>query len=291
MNYRHVIISIAIIAAAALSSCGKKGKGESPAPAPSAASAETAPPAAKTATVTAGPLNLRADAGLNGDVIGRVGEGEKVVVLEKSAAAETIDGRAAYWYKVETIDKKQGWVFGGYLDIGAEDTATTETAASAATAEAAADAPLAPINVAAVADVNGWGGRDYYDRAKELAAQKEFGEAVFYFKAATEASPQTGRYWLDFGLALQELGRHAEAATAYERAVTLMPDDFWAHNNLGLACIRARRPRRAVEVLEKALTLEPKGTSDAAAAKAVARRNLAAAYELNGQPEKAAALR
>jgi Flp pilus assembly protein TadD len=92
-------------------------------------------------------------------------------------------------------------------------------------------------------------------------------------------------------MALQELGRHAEAVTAYERAVVLMPDDFWTHNNLGLACIRAQRPRRAVEVLEKALTLKPKGTTDEAKAKDIVRRNLATAYEMNGQPDKAAALR
>ena len=81
------------------------------------------------------------------------------------------------------------------------------------------------------------------------------------------------------------------AATAYERAVVIMPDDFWVHNNLGLACIRARRPRRAVEVLEKALTLQPRGSMDPAAAQDIARANLATAYELNGQPDKAAALR
>ncbi len=282
-------IFFALSLAAAFVGCGKKEKADEPPPTGERAGEELAPPAPKTARVTAGPLNLRDEPGLDGEVIGRLSEGEKVLVLGKSDAAETIDGKAAYWFDVETVDKKRGWAFGAYLDVGAEEVPATGEAAPAA--EAAADAPPADINVTAVADVSGWKAADYYTRAKELAAAKEYGEALFYFKAATERSPQTGAYWFDFGLALQELGRHAEAATAYERAVVLMPNDFWVHNNLGLACIRARRPRRAVEVLEKALTLQPKGPMDPAAAKDIARSNLATAYELNGQPEKAAALR
>jgi tetratricopeptide (TPR) repeat protein len=280
---------LAAALACALFACGKKGKdGEQPpgTAAGTGAVGEVAPPQPETARVTSGPLNLRDEAGLKGDVVGRLSEGEKVIVRGKSEGAETIDGKTAYWYEVETIDKKRGWVFGGYLDVGAE-----EAPAAAGTAEAAADAPLTPINVTATADVAGWKPADYYDRGLELAQAKQFGEAVIYFKAATERSPQTGKYWFDLGMALQELGRHAEAVTAYERAVVLMPDDFWTHNNLGLACIRARRPRRAAEVLEKALTLKPKGTADDTGPKKVARRNLATAYEMNGQPDKAAALR
>ena len=286
---KWMILLLAAALACALAACGKKGKdGEPPGTAAdeTGAPGEVAPPQPETAKVTAGPLNLRDEAGLKGDIVGRLSEGEKVIVLGKSDGAETIDGKTAYWYEVETIDNKRGWVFGGYLDVGAE-----EPPAVAGTAEAAADAPLAPINVTATADVPGWKPADYYDRGMELAQAKQFGEAVIYFKAATERSPQTGKYWFDLGMALQELGRHGEAVTAYERAAVLLPDDFWTHNNLGLACIRAQRPRRAVEVLEKALTLKPRGATDETKAKNIVRRNLATAYEMNGQPDKAAALR
>jgi tetratricopeptide (TPR) repeat protein len=282
---RYIIAVCILLTAGTFAGCAKKGK-----------TTELAPPTAtektgkgptittETARVTAGPLNLRDKAGLDGRVTGRLGEGEKVLVRGKSAGAETIDGIAAYWYDVETIDKKRGWAFGAYLALEAEEGPPAGTAA-------AAEAPHTSINVTAAAEVPGWKADDYFERGKELAEAKEYGEALSYYRAATERSPQTGSYWFAFGLALQELGRQAEAATAYERAVALKPDDFWAHNNLGLACIRTRRPRRAVEVLEKALTLEPKGRMDPKAAKDIARRNLAAAYELNGQPEKAAALR
>jgi tetratricopeptide (TPR) repeat protein/predicted small lipoprotein YifL len=285
---KYIVILTVLLVVAAVAGCGKKGKaGESVPPTPTGDKAgDKTAPTPKTARVTAGPLNLRDKPGLGGAVVGRLSQGEKVIVHGKSDAAETIDGTAAYWYDVETVDKKRGWAFGAYLDVGAEDSPSP-----AGTAEAAADAPLTTINVTAVADVPGWKAGNYYERAKELAAAEEYGEALFYYKAATERSPQTGPYWFDFGLTLQELGRHAEAATAYERAIVLIPDNFWVHNNLGLACIRARRPRRAVEVLERALTLQPKGPMDPAAAKDIARANLATAYELDGQPDKAAALR
>lgn len=286
----HIVVIIAV--AAALGACRKKGEAEPPGTAPpgkggtAGAPGEVSEPAPATATVTAGPLNLRDDPGLKGTVVGRLSQGEKVRVLGRSDGAEMIDGKTAYWYEVETIDNKRGWVFGGYLDLR-----EGEAPATTGTAGGAAEAPLTPISVSAVADVPGWDAGDYHARGKELVQAREFGEAIIYYKAATEKSPQTGTYWFDLGLALQELGRHGEAATAYERAVVLKPDDFWAHNNLGLACLRSQRPRRAVEVLEKALTLEPRGVADAEGARDVARRNLIAAYELNGQPEKAAALR
>jgi tetratricopeptide (TPR) repeat protein len=285
---KWMALSVAAALACALGACGKKSKeGEAP-PATAAGgsgTAEVAPPS-KTGKVTAGPLNLRDEAGLDGAVVGRLSEGEKVIVLGKSGGAVTVDGITAYWYEVETIDQKHGWVFGGYLDVG-----EAEAPAGTAAGETAADAPLPPINVAAAPSVAGWKAGDYLREGKERAEAGNFAEALPYYKAATELSPQTGNYWFELGMALQELGRHAEAVTAYERAVVLLPDDFWTHNNLGLACIRAQRPRRAVEVLEKALTLKPKGTTDEAAANGIARRNLATAYEMNGQPDKAAALR
>jgi len=248
-----------------------------------------AQPAPRTAVVVEGPLNLRDAAGTSGKVIGRLSPGEKVIILEEGPSRETIDNKTAPWYKVETIDKKQGWVFGGYLDAGANLPAGTAVSTTPP-AGGGDGAPLAAIDVPA-ANESGWSTAQYYQAGKELLSAKRYADALPYLKAATEASPQTGNYWVDLGIALQELGRHDEAATAYERAVVLLPTSFWAYNNLGLACVKSRRPRRAVEALEKALTLEPKGTADPAAAKAIARRNLAAAYELNGQPDKARALK
>ncbi|MGD8718123.1 MAG: tetratricopeptide repeat protein [Candidatus Zixiibacteriota bacterium] len=289
---RYLVVIILIAATAAFVGCGKKDKEGGPSPAGAPGETGGAPavsePAPETARVNAGPLNLRSDPGLTGSIVGRLSEGEKVAVVGKSDGAETIDGKTAYWYEVETIDNKRGWVFGGYLDIGGGGTpVATETGEPGGTP---AEAPPATINVTR-ANVPNWKAGDYMIEGKHRAEGGNYGEALPYFKAATELSPQTGNYWFELGMALQELGRHGEAATAYERAVVLMPDNFWVHNNLGLACVKAGKPRRAVEVLEKALKLDPKGTTDKAAAKDIARRNLAAAYELNGQPDKATGLR
>ena len=51
------------------------------------------------------------------------------------------------------------------------------------------------------------------------------------------------------------------------------------------------RRKEKVEVLEKAITLNPAGATDKEAALDIARRNLAAAYEMNGQPGKANEIR
>jgi len=280
------ILAVAAAALALCAGCRPKEKTTTTltAGAPPAGSAAK-PPAPKTVVVTEGPLNLRAKPGTKGTIVGRLSKGEKVLVLAPAGAPETIDGKTADWYRVETIDKKQGFVFGGYLDLG-EGTAP----ATAGTAGAGGATPAAVVDVKA-ADEPGWKAADYYLKGKELAATRKFAEALPYLKAAQELSPQTPAYWNELGLALLESGRYAEAAAAYEQVRTLRPDDFWAHNNLGLAYLKAGKASLAVPVLEKALTLEPRGSADPASAKAVARKNLAAAYEATGQKDKAAALR
>ncbi len=285
MNWGRVIAVMLILAFAA-GACGKKGKTPPPAPKGTTTAPVAKPPAPRTATVKEGPLNLRETPGTKGTIVGRLSLGEEVVVLGPANAAETIDGKTADWYRVETIDKKQGYVFGGYLDLGEEG----KPASAGTAAPASGGTPLKTIDVTA-ANEPAWKAPDYYKKGKELATAEKFVESLPYFKAAQELSPQTPAYWSDLGLALLELNRYGEAATAYEQVRTLRPDDFWAHNNLGLAYLKAGKADLAVPILEKALTLEPKGTSDPAGAKTVARKNLAAAYEATGQKDKAKRLR
>lgn len=268
-----------------LTACHKEARPPARPPAPPPQ--KRIPPAPKTAVVTEGPLNLRDRPGTKATIIGRLNKGEKVIILGAANAPETIDGRTADWYQVETIDGKRGYAFGGYLDAG---TTAVPTAAPPTAQTPAGEKPLAPISVAA-ASVNGYGPKDYYEHGKELVAARNYAEALPFLKAATELSPQTGAYWFELGLALQEEGRHEEAVTAYERAAVLLPEDFWTFNNLGLACLKTGRVNRAIDVLEKAVELEPKGTADANAARTTARRNLATAYELAGKKEEAERLR
>jgi SMI1 / KNR4 family (SUKH-1)/Tetratricopeptide repeat len=59
------------------------------------------------------------------------------------------------------------------------------------------------------------------------------------------------------GLALNRLGRSRAAVDAFERAVSLDPDNPWVWFDLGRAALEAAKPARAAEAFQKAADLEP----------------------------------
>jgi tetratricopeptide (TPR) repeat protein len=235
----------------------------------------------ETAVVSAGPLNMRSRPSLGGSVVRQLDLGEPLVVIDRSDEQETIDNVTDYWYQVRTDDGDEGWVFGAYIKLGAEPVTAGESVGRA---------KEVGIDVAA-ADEPGWTAADYFGEGKSLHDGGSHDEALPYLKKAVELSPEKGDYHFYLAFSLQELGRNGEAASEYEECIKVKPDDFWAHNNLGLACIHSGQPARAVEVLEKAITLDPAGTADKEAARDIARRNLATAYEMNGQPARAKEIR
>jgi hypothetical protein len=62
---------------------------------------------------TAG-LRIRDKAGLDGNVIGAIPYGEKVILLDEEDKVEEIDGTKGSWSRIRWQDK-EGWVFGGFL--------------------------------------------------------------------------------------------------------------------------------------------------------------------------------
>jgi tetratricopeptide (TPR) repeat protein len=235
----------------------------------------------ETAVVSAGPLNLRSRPSLGGAVVQQLDVGDSLVVLDRSDDQETIDNVTDYWYNVRTDDGDEGWVFGAYINVGGEPTTA---------GEAVERAKEVDVSIAA-ADEPGWSAADYFTEGKKLHDAGRHDDALPYLKKAVELKPEKGDYHFYLAYSLQELGRNAEAASEYEECIEYKPDDFWAHNNLGLACIHSGQPARAIEVLEKAINLDPAGTTDKEAARDIARRNLAVAYEMNGQPGKADEIR
>lgn len=235
----------------------------------------------ETAVVSAGPLNMRSRPSLGGAVVRQLDVGEPLVVIDRSDEEETVDNVTDYWYQVRTDDGDEGWVFGAYIKLGAQPTPAGESVGRAKEID---------VDITA-AEEAGWSAGDYYAEGKKLHDAGRYDEALPYLKKAVELEPEKGDYHFYLAFSLQELGRNAEAASEYEECIKYKPDDFWAHNNLGLACIHSGQPARAVEVLEKAITLDPAGTTDKEAARDVARRNLATAYEMNGQPAKAKEIR
>ncbi|MGI5173565.1 SH3 domain-containing protein [Treponema sp. OMZ 840] len=62
-------------------------------------------------------VRIRTEPNLNADVWGYMNKNYKVVIKDKSAEAFTIDNETWYWYKVESKNYPDGWVYGKYLDI------------------------------------------------------------------------------------------------------------------------------------------------------------------------------
>lgn len=63
--------------------------------------------------------------------------------------------------------------------------------------------------------------------------------------------------WFVQGRALGELGRFAEAITAYQQNVHLAPGDVWARNNLGNAYRDSGRPHEAMRAYRAAVEIDP----------------------------------
>lgn len=53
----------------------------------------------------------------NGSIVTELSMNTVVEVLEKSATEDTVDGKTAPWYRVQTKDKREGWVFGQFLNL------------------------------------------------------------------------------------------------------------------------------------------------------------------------------
>lgn len=86
--------------------------------------------------------------------------------------------------------------------------------------------------------------------------------------------------YIGHGVALDMVGRHAEAQRAYEDGLKRAPDNIKLLNNYGLSLALSGDLKAAIEVLEP-LTRDGGGTERI-------RQNLALAYGLNGEPQKAA---
>jgi hypothetical protein len=62
-------------------------------------------------------VRLRAKPGLKGDTLSFLNTGDTVVIIDKSPEKQQIDGMHEYWYKVQTDNRPDGWVYGKYITI------------------------------------------------------------------------------------------------------------------------------------------------------------------------------
>lgn len=95
--------------------------------------------------------------------------------------------------------------------------------------------------------------------------------------ARTDASDWRSRSAL--GVALDQLGRYAEARRAYEEALAIQPDEPGVLTNMGVSHLMAGEPEQAEQILRQAAALPN--------APPAARQNLALAVGLQGRFDEA----
>src|SRR5262249_62240834 len=73
---------------------------------------------------------------------------------------------------------------------------------------------------------------ELYDQAVDLVAEGKTEEAVVRYREAIALDATFADSWQGMALALNDLGRHAEAIDAAKRLCELTPDDVLAHTTL-----------------------------------------------------------
>jgi len=103
--------------------------------------------------------------------------------------------------------------------------------------------------------------------------------ALEQLQAAAVSGPGAPRVFNATGVALDMLGRHAEAQTNYRKGIQLSPGDVALRSNLGLSLAISGQPEEAIATLAPLM-----GTSSVDGR---IRQNLALAYAMTGNVEKA----
>ena len=118
-----------------------------------------------------------------------------------------------------------------------------------------------------------------YGYGKVLRAMGRPEQAVEEFRAAVRLTPEDARAQNGLGVALDRVGRHKEAREAYQAGAELSPDDLGLRNNIAFSHLLSGDFDQAIEILED--------MADDPLASPRNRQNLALAYGLAGEDEKA----
>ena len=99
--------------------------------------------------------------------------------------------------------------------------------------------------------------RKYKRKALHLIQANRQGDALPLLEEICQLAPRDGEAWMMLGAVLGSLGDLEAAITCSERAVTLLPDNLAALDNLALACQRAGDLVKAGDAWQKRLSLRP----------------------------------
>ena len=97
----------------------------------------------------------------------------------------------------------------------------------------------------------------YSQRAGLVRDPGSLMEAYLAFGKAVELDPEFQEAWLNYGGALQSLGRDKEAEAAFRKALSLCPSDVVASSKLAETLMAQERPEQAQKALEEALKSNP----------------------------------
>jgi Flp pilus assembly protein TadD len=84
-------------------------------------------------------------------------------------------------------------------------------------------------------------------------AEKRYDEALDYAIKSIQQNGKNARAYNLKGVALNQLGRFAEAAGSFQAGLVLAPDDIGLQVNLGIAYLNTNEPAKAKAVLEAVL--------------------------------------
>jgi tetratricopeptide (TPR) repeat protein len=104
-------------------------------------------------------------------------------------------------------------------------------------------------------------------------------QAAQAYLKAVELNPAWAEMNAMLAIALQSIGEHDQAIVAYRKALALNPKDAQSHSNLGVLLQTLGRSQEAIEFLNKAVEIDPQF--------AEAYANLGIIYQAQGQVDKA----
>jgi tetratricopeptide (TPR) repeat protein len=94
-------------------------------------------------------------------------------------------------------------------------------------------------------------------RAQQLMGEARFAEALEQLEAALEINPLQPDWLVRSGQALEELGRHDDALTAYVRALTIDPQHCGAMTHVGISQMSAGQFKEAIKTFEHVEAADP----------------------------------
>ena len=90
-----------------------------------------------------------------------------------------------------------------------------------------------------------------------LYNQRQLAAVIERAYTLTKQYPKVLELWNLLGAAAAQTGRLAQAVNAFQKVISIKPDDFQAHNNMGIALQRKGKTEEAINAYKKALVIKP----------------------------------